>query len=366
MGTRYLWDPVEDNIVKEFDDAGATVAIYTTEPYLYGDVISQRRGAQSSFYHYDGQGSTTSLTDSAGTISNNYAYTAFGETTEQAGSTANPFEYLGQKGYYRLGLIFEWIVRQRALSASVGRWLSPDPVKAWSYYTYARNSPVIFRDPSGLLDYSIGVLFAADSKACRNQHTEVKLTARRRPIVGKHLLVFQRLQVWCAKLSCREDCRPCFVDDDSEQRQNAPVVDIYEYLGYSPITDSHEWGDSNSPVGKQSASCAERGASKIYRESEIRVFEERVTVNGVDYDIAQEVGRLRGPWGRTVDTPDCFGTKLWSRYRGYSTSRGPRPWWNSYVAAHWYAYTVLDDCCSSPPAQRLLDIDIRYNTGVRG
>src|SRR6476660_2235386 len=100
MGKHFLWDPIEDNIVKEIDDSGAMVADYTTEPYLYGDLISQHRGGQSSFYHYDGQGSTTSLTDSAANVTDTYAYSAFGEATAQTGSSVNPFKHIGQKGYY--------------------------------------------------------------------------------------------------------------------------------------------------------------------------------------------------------------------------------------------------------------------------
>ena len=46
--TYFLWDPVEDNIIEEFDEAGNTIADYTTEPYLYGDLISRHRDGQSS------------------------------------------------------------------------------------------------------------------------------------------------------------------------------------------------------------------------------------------------------------------------------------------------------------------------------
>ena len=38
----YLWDPVEQNIVRELDDSGNIIAQYTTEPSLYGDLLSQR------------------------------------------------------------------------------------------------------------------------------------------------------------------------------------------------------------------------------------------------------------------------------------------------------------------------------------
>ena len=36
----YLWNPLNDNIVREFDDAGTVIAEYTTEAALFGNVIS--------------------------------------------------------------------------------------------------------------------------------------------------------------------------------------------------------------------------------------------------------------------------------------------------------------------------------------
>jgi hypothetical protein len=68
MGTHFFWDPVEDNIIQERDDTGAVTADYTTEPYLYGDLISQCRSGTSRFHCFDNQGSTRALTDSSGTV----------------------------------------------------------------------------------------------------------------------------------------------------------------------------------------------------------------------------------------------------------------------------------------------------------
>ena len=153
MGRHFLWDPVEDNIIEEFDDAGNTTADYTTEPYLYGDLISQHRDGQSSFYHYDGQGSTTSLTDSAGSITDTYAYSAFGEVTEQTGNAENSFQHIGQKGYYWNDRSGDCLVRRRPFSARSGRWLSVDPLefdrRSKNVFQYALNRPVLFQDPSG-------------------------------------------------------------------------------------------------------------------------------------------------------------------------------------------------------------------------
>ena len=81
--TKYFWDPVEDNVTKEYDENGSTIVRYTTEPDLYGNLISQERDGVASYYHFDGQGSTLALTNKDGDITDEYAYDAFGETTKR-------------------------------------------------------------------------------------------------------------------------------------------------------------------------------------------------------------------------------------------------------------------------------------------
>jgi hypothetical protein len=51
--TNFFWDPLSDNILQERDETGTVTADYTTEPGLYGNVISQNRGDDESQFHYD-------------------------------------------------------------------------------------------------------------------------------------------------------------------------------------------------------------------------------------------------------------------------------------------------------------------------
>jgi RHS repeat-associated protein len=165
----YDWDDLEDNIVEEYDDAGNTIAENTTEPDLHGDVISQYREGQESFYHTDGQGSTLALTNSAGDVTDTYAYDAFGEVTARAGSTENPFQFIGQKGYYWDVETGGHDVRQRPLVTLVGRWLSEDPAHLLfpetNRFLYVMNRPVTHIDPSGLS----GVLSWSKTLACADK-----------------------------------------------------------------------------------------------------------------------------------------------------------------------------------------------------
>ena len=90
---QYVWDPIEDNVIRECDGSGNVLVDYTTEPTLYGSVISQDRGGQVRHYHYDGQGNTTELTDENGNVTDTRKYSAFGEVTESTGTTEFPYQW---------------------------------------------------------------------------------------------------------------------------------------------------------------------------------------------------------------------------------------------------------------------------------
>jgi YD repeat-containing protein len=65
--------------------------------YVYGhDLISQERGSQTSFYHVDGLGSTTALTNELSNLSDTYTYSAFGELIEKSGNSENAYQFTGE------------------------------------------------------------------------------------------------------------------------------------------------------------------------------------------------------------------------------------------------------------------------------
>jgi RHS repeat-associated protein len=130
-------------------------AEYTAEPGLYGNIISQNRGGVESQYHYDAQGSTLAVTDDNQNVTDTFAYSAFGEVTERTGTTEVPFQYIGQKGYYRDSLTAQYLVRRRAYEPQRARWNARDPAgelgfsglghrlpRSSSLYGYCDNNPV--------------------------------------------------------------------------------------------------------------------------------------------------------------------------------------------------------------------------------
>jgi RHS repeat-associated protein len=176
--TNFFWDPLSDNILQELDETGAVTAEYTTEPGLYGNLVSQNRGGQESQYHFDALGSTLALTVDDQQITHTYAYAAFGKEAEHTGSATNPFQYCGQNGYYNDEVAGEYWVRRRALIPSAARWKSVDPVILLEQYCYVANHPTTFNDPSGLHQYcyiSVRCRYADDSFLNWSKHCGLEL-----------------------------------------------------------------------------------------------------------------------------------------------------------------------------------------------
>lgn len=155
----YLWNPLNDNIVREFDDAGAGITEYTTEPDVFGSVVSYRLDAQDNYLHYDGVGSTLAQTNPSGAVTDTRTYSAFGEQIESGGSSGISVRYVGQWGYYYDQHDDSYMVRFRPLAPTLGRWLGPDPMgisEDLDRYRYVSNSPISAVDPSGKALIPIG------------------------------------------------------------------------------------------------------------------------------------------------------------------------------------------------------------------
>src|SRR5262249_14613824 len=96
--TKHVWD--WQSILLEADGSNIIQVVYTLEPIVYGTLISQRRSGTSSFYLFDGVGSTTQLASSSGSVTDSYLYDSFGNILLASGLTANAFRYVGRLGYY--------------------------------------------------------------------------------------------------------------------------------------------------------------------------------------------------------------------------------------------------------------------------
>ena len=109
--TKMVWD--EENILLETDSDDVTSNLMALEPAIYGNVISDRQSGASRFYHFDALGSTRSLSDSAGNVSDTWLYDAWGNLLSHTGSAQTPFLWIGQPGYYYDSDTGQYTVRVR-------------------------------------------------------------------------------------------------------------------------------------------------------------------------------------------------------------------------------------------------------------
>jgi RHS repeat-associated protein len=139
--------------------------------YTYGhDLLSQRQQLggewRTHYYGYDGHGSARYLTDSAGAVTDAYAYDAFGSLVARTGSTPNDYLYAGEQYDPHAGFYY---LRARYMNPSSGRFLTQDSFEGVTHdpatlhkYLYGASNPVSHVDPSGHF-YSLGGLMAGIS-----------------------------------------------------------------------------------------------------------------------------------------------------------------------------------------------------------
>ncbi len=112
-------------------------------------------GAGTFYYHYDGLGSVTDVTNTTGTPQIEYAYDPFGDLRKNQTTTAAPDNNLRYTGEYHDDFTDTYHLRARQYDPSVGRFTQTDPAAPAiddpyvSTYVYASNVPTRYTDPSG-------------------------------------------------------------------------------------------------------------------------------------------------------------------------------------------------------------------------
>jgi RHS repeat-associated protein len=138
-----------EDILLEYDGANVLQARYTHGPGI-DEPIAMQRGGATYFYHQDGLGTVTDLTDSTATTAQSYAYDAYGNIIQQTGTVENPYTYTGREFDAETGLYY---YRARYYDPRIATFLQKDPTGTKggpNPYAYADNNPLRFTDPSGL------------------------------------------------------------------------------------------------------------------------------------------------------------------------------------------------------------------------
>src|SRR6202023_208683 len=108
-----------DNLIEETNSAGAIVARYTQTNDV-DEPVAMLRSSTTSYYHADGLGSITSLSNTAGALAQTYTFDSFGKQTGSSGSLTNPFQYTAREFDAETNLQFS---RARYYDPAVGRFL---------------------------------------------------------------------------------------------------------------------------------------------------------------------------------------------------------------------------------------------------
>lgn len=166
--TTYVYDG--EDILLEFDGANVQQARYTHGPGIDEPLIMDRGGA-SFFYHTEGLGSVTELTDAAGLVAQAYIYDAFGGV-QSTDPLINPYAFTGREFDSESGLYF---YRARYYDPNSGRFMSEDPIgfagEDINLYRYVGNNPINGTDPLGTLEPTIILLEATLAFCLANPST---------------------------------------------------------------------------------------------------------------------------------------------------------------------------------------------------
>ncbi len=137
--TRYIYD--NEDILLELDGSNQIVARYTHGPGIDEPLIMEKGGA-SFFYHADGLGSITEITNQSGTVVQAYTYSSFGKIESQLDPTfVQPYTFTGREFDPETDLYFN---RHRTYDWRTGRFTTEDPIGfdgGDNFYVYVGNNP---------------------------------------------------------------------------------------------------------------------------------------------------------------------------------------------------------------------------------
>jgi RHS repeat-associated protein len=112
----------------ETDGNSIIQVVYTLEPVVYGNLISQRRSGATSSYLFDGLGSTRQLASITGAVTDSDLYDSFGNMLVTSGTTVNPFRYVGRLGSYDYYDLSKYDLGARTYDPVTGRFLSRESI----------------------------------------------------------------------------------------------------------------------------------------------------------------------------------------------------------------------------------------------
>jgi len=333
--TKHVWDG--QNMLVETNSSNIVQVVYTLEPVLYGNLISQSRGGTDSFYIFDALGSTRQLASSAGSVTDSYLYDSLGDGLLTTGATLNWFRYIGRIGYYFDNDLAKYSARARIFDPSTGRFISRDPfdspLASTQLYAYADNNPLRYVDPTGKL--TVVPLHKDFNTPCGG---EAKIYWDFRLDHKEHCegYIVQQVDIRCNFIACKGNCE-CPTTSPTQ-----PTLTFWEawyvkkdeplyYLrqeGKINYTDASIWPVPQNTCGTISAVGTIRFYS-IDRTHDLGRTGMQAPFSGWKIDGRYVVGNCGGYAGKLPSTDD---KKLVEFFWGFppleSASRSSSNYWN--------------------------------------
>gem|GEM_PF-2449333 len=153
--TTYVYE--YDKVVLELDGSG------NANRNVYGlNLLMRTVGTDSYYYMYNGHADVTALVNAAtGEVDATYYYDAFGNILESTGNVDNNITYAGYQYDEETGLYY---LNARMYDPKIARFLqedtytgTPDDALSLNLYTYVKNNPLIYYDPTGHLESKISM-----------------------------------------------------------------------------------------------------------------------------------------------------------------------------------------------------------------
>ncbi len=194
----YVYD--SDNIILEYVTKTRDGETRTeTTRYIQGpgadEHLAIEKTHESYYYHADGLGSITALTDKRQRVVEGYSYSSFGQLKRHGDRVKNTFTYTGREWDKEMGLYY---YRARYYDAKIGRFTSFDSIlhaanellpssnpnvstlsdlldtpQSLNPFSYTQNNPSSFVDPSGNVTCTYSILSKTLMCIPQNQNTVI-------------------------------------------------------------------------------------------------------------------------------------------------------------------------------------------------